>query len=171
MGDNITLIGMPGCGKSTVGVLLAKLLGRQFLDVDLLIQQRAGLLLQEILDQRGTEYFLEFEEEVVCSLDCRGYVIAPGGSAVCRPRAAEHLKKLGTLVYLRVGPEELERRIRNLTTRGIAAAPGQTIRDILNQRAPLYERYADLVVDCPPGQDLAETAQEVLRRLREGSLL
>lgn len=171
MRDDLTLIGMPGSGKSTVGVLLAKLLGYQFLDVDLLIQQRAGMLLQELLDTRGTASFLDYEAEVVCSLDCRGHVIAPGGSAVCRPRAAEHLKSLGPLVYLRVAPEELERRIRNLSTRGIAAEPGQTLPDILAQRAPLYERYADLTVDCPAGQDLAETAQEVLRRLRERDLL
>lgn len=165
MGDNLILIGMPGSGKSTAGILLAKLLGYQFLDVDLLIQQREGMLLQEILDARGTEAFLDIESQVIRSLDCRRCVIAPGGSAVCRIEAAEHLKSLGRLIYLRVTPEELARRIRNLSTRGIAAEPGQTLTDILRQRAPLYERYADLTVDCPPGQDLAETAQTILARL------
>lgn len=167
MRDNITLIGMPGSGKSTAGVLLAKLLGYQFLDVDLLIQQREGMLLQEILDTRGTQAFLDVESETVRSLNCSRCVIAPGGSAVCREAAAEHLQTLGPVIYLRVPLEELERRIRNLSTRGIALNPGQTLRDVLNDRAPLYERYASLTVDCPPGQELAETAQAIRDRLRE----
>ena len=168
--DNITLIGMPGSGKSTVGVLLAKMLGRQFVDVDLLIQEREGKLLLEILDSQGTEAFLDIEEDVVRSLDCRRHVIAPGGSAVCREAAARRLKALGTVVYLRVSLEELTRRIENMSSRGIASKPGQTLADILAFRAPLYERYADLTVDCPAGQSLAETAQVLCRRLREAGL-
>lgn len=164
--NNVTLIGMPGSGKSTVGVLLAKLLGCQFLDVDLLIQEREGALLQEILDSRGTAAFLDAEEKAVCSLDCRHTVIAPGGSAVCRERAALHLKGLGPVVYLRVPLEELKRRIQNLSTRGIAMEPGQTLADVMAYREPLYRKYADLTVDCPPGQELAETVRIVLERLR-----
>ncbi len=164
--DNVTLIGMPGSGKSTVGVLLAKLLGYQFLDVDLLIQERERALLQEILDSRGTQSFLDAEEAAVRSLDCRRTVIAPGGSAVCREGAALHLKGLGPVVYLRVPLEELTRRIRNLSTRGIAMEPGQTLADVMAFREPLYRKYADLTVDCPPGQELAETAQTVAERLR-----
>jgi len=100
--DNIILTGMPGSGKSTIGVLLAKAIGYQFLDVDLLIQEREGALLQEILDGRGVDAFLDAEEAAVRSLDCRRTVIAPGGSAVCRERAARHLSQLGLIVYLNV---------------------------------------------------------------------
>ena len=156
---------MPGSGKSTVGVLLAKALGYEFLDVDLVIQRREGALLQEILDQRGVESFLDAEEQAVCALDCREHIIAPGGSAVCREKAALHLKSLGPVVYLKVPLRELEQRIQNLSTRGIAMSPGQTLADVMAYRAPLYDKYADLTVDCGGGQTLAQTAQEVLRRL------
>ena len=146
--NNITLIGMPGSGKSTVGVLLAKTLGYGFLDVDLLIQQREGALLQEILDSRGVDAFLEAEERAVCSVRCDRCVIAPGGSAVCREGAALHLKELGPVVYLRVPLEELTRRIRNLSTRGI-----------------------DLVFDCPGGVSLIETAQQLQKQLERAGLI
>lgn len=165
--DNVTLIGMPGSGKSTVGVLLAKLLGYQFLDVDLLIQEREGALLQEIIDSRGTAAFLDAEEEAVRTLSCRRTVVAPGGSAVCREGAALHLKAMGPVVYLQVSLEELERRIQNLSTRGIAMEPGQTLADVMADREPLYRKYADLVVCCPPGQELAETALQVRQLLRK----
>ena len=168
--DNITLIGMPGSGKSTAGVLLAKLLGYQFLDVDLLIQEREGALLQEILDRRGTAAFLDAEEAAVRSLDCRRTVIAPGGSAVCREGAALYLKGLGPVVYLQVSLEELTRRVQNLSTRGIAMEPGQTLADVMAYRAPLYRKYADLIVDCPAGQELAETARIVKERLGQAGL-
>ena len=165
--DNIILIGMPGSGKSTVGVLLAKALGYDFLDTDLVIQQREGQLLQEILDQRGVEYFLEAEEAAIASVHCRRTVIGPGGSAVCRPGAIGHLKELGPVVYLRVPMEELNRRITNLSSRGIAMEPGQTLADVMAYRAPLYEQYADFTVDCPPGQELGETMAAVRRLLAE----
>jgi len=165
--DNVILIGMPGSGKSTVGVLLAKSLGYQFLDVDLLIQEREGTLLQEILDSRGVDAFLKAEEEAVLSLRCHRTVIAPGGSAVCRERAARHLIGLGRAVYLNVPLEELTRRIRNLSSRGIAMEPGQTLADVLAYREPLYRKYASLTVDCPAGQSLAQTAQLVLERLEQ----
>ena len=140
--DNIILIGMPGSGKSTVGVLLAKALGFQFVDVDLLIQQREGALLQELLDNRGVEPFLDAEEAAICSLACTGAVIAPGGSAVCRAGA-----------------------IHNITTRGIAMAPGQTLADVYAAREPLYRRYADLTVDVGEGRGLEETVAAVLQGL------
>jgi len=164
--DNIILTGMPGSGKSTIGVLLAKAMGYQFLDVDLLIQEREGALLQEILDGRGVDAFLDAEEAAVRSLDCRRTVIAPGGSAVCRERAARHLSQLGLIVYLNVSLEELTRRIRNLSSRGIAMQPGQTLADVMAYRDPLYRKYAGLVVDCPDGQVLDQTARLVLERLR-----
>ena len=166
--ENIVLIGMPGSGKSTVGVLLAKALGYGFLDVDLVIQQQEGALLQDILDRRGVAAFLDAEEQAVCSVRCKRHVVAPGGSAVCREKAAMHLKSLGPVVYLKVPLEELSQRIQNLSTRGIAMEPGQTLADVMAFRAPLYDKYADLVVDCGRGQSLAQTAQQVLERLRGG---
>ena len=161
----VTLIGMPGSGKSTVGVLLAKALGFGFLDTDLVIQQREGALLQEILDQKGVPYFLDAEERAVCSVQCDQYVIAPGGSVVCREGAILHLKAMGPVIYLRVPLEELKTRIHNMDSRGIALEPGQTLEDILTIRAPLYEQYADYVVDAVPGQPLARSVAQVLELL------
>ena len=135
---NIVLIGMPGAGKSTVGVLLAKTLGYAFLDTDLVIQEREGKLLQALVDELGVEAFLEREADAICSVDCVNTVIAPGGSAVCRDRAMEHLKSLGRIVYLHLPLEELEHRLHNISTRGIAMAPGETLAHIYDLRAPLY---------------------------------
>ena len=165
--QNVTLIGMPGSGKSTVGVLLAKALGYGFLDTDLVIQQQEGALLQEILDQKGVPYFLSAEERAVCSVQCERHVIAPGGSVVCREGAIAHLKAMGPVIYLRVPLGELKARIHNLDSRGIALEPGQTLEDILTIRAPLYERYADTVVDAVPGQQTAQTVSLVLERLEQ----
>ena len=163
--DNIILIGMPGAGKSTVGVLLAKTLGYAFLDTDLVIQQREGALLQSLVDSLGVEAFLDVEADAICSVECRGTVIAPGGSAVCRERAMSHLKALGRIVYLHLPLEELERRLSNISTRGIAMAPGETLADLFARRAPLYRNYADLTVDVGR-QSLEETVALVLRALR-----
>ena len=163
--DNIILIGMPGAGKSTVGVLLAKTLGYAFLDTDLVIQQREGALLQPLVDSLGVEAFLDGEADSICSVECRGTVIAPGGSAVCRERAMSHLRALGRIVYLHLPLEELERRLSNISTRGIAMAPGETLADLFARRAPLYRNYADLTVDVGR-QSLEETVALVLRALR-----
>ena len=159
--DNVTLIGMPGSGKSTVGVLLAKALGFSFLDTDLLIQQREGALLQDILDSLGVEAFLDLEGEALAGLDCARTVIAPGGSAVCRERGMARLKALGKVVYLHVPLAELERRVDNITTRGIAMAPGETLAHVFAQREPLYRKYADLTVDVGAGQSLEDTVAAV----------
>lgn len=169
--DNIILTGMPGSGKSTIGVLLAKALGYGFVDVDLVIQEREGALLQEILDQRGTAAFLDVEEEAVLSLDCRHSVIAPGGSAICREGAARRLGELGPIVYLNVSLEELTRRVWNMAQRGIAMEPGQTLADVLACRDPLYRKYADLIVDCPPMHPLDQTVRLVRTALKKSGLL
>ncbi len=166
--DNIILIGMPGSGKSTVGVLLARALGFNFLDTDLVIQHREGQLLQDILDAHGVEHFLSAEEAAIRSVQCSRTVIAPGGSAVCREGAVGHLKSLGPVVYLRVPMSELQKRIKNLSSRGIAMEPGQTLADVMAYRTPLYEQYADLVVDVLPGQELADTVAQVLQLLERG---
>ena len=156
---------MPGSGKSTVGVILAKALGYAFLDTDLLLQQQRGVLLQDLLNQLGVEAFLDAEAETVSGLTCTGTVIAPGGSVVCRPAGMARLKALGAVVYLHVPLAELERRVDNITTRGIAMAPGQTLADVYAQREPLYRRYADVTVEVRPGAGLEETVAAVLAKL------
>jgi len=164
--DNIVLIGIPGAGKSTVGVLLAKTLGYGFLDTDIIIQQREGALLQTILVTRGAGAFLDVEEAVISTVDCHRTVIAPGGSAVCREGAMAHLKALGFVVYLRLPCAVLEERLKNISTRGVVMAPGQTIRGLYDDRTPLCEQYADLVVDTD-GQTPEETVSAILRALQE----
>ena len=165
MNNNLILIGMPGSGKSTVGVVLAKLLQMDFLDADLVIQARYGKPLQAILDSEGMERFLELEADVLQTLDCTGTVIAPGGSAVLTKRGAEALHRLGTMIYLKVEPEELERRLGNLATRGVAMKPGQTILDVYRMRAPFYETWADVTV--PERGSIGQTAQEICNVLQK----
>lgn len=162
---NITLIGMPGSGKSTVGRLLAKELGWSFLDVDPLIAAACGgPTLQAVLDRLGTEAFLDKEAEVLSSLSCENTVLAPGGSAVLREKGALRLKELGTVVYLDLPYPVLEKRLWNLSSRGVALSPGQTLRDLYDQRRPYYETYADLTInaDLPRPRD---TVQAILRAL------
>ena len=162
--DNIILIGMPGAGKSTVGVVLAKALGLRFLDVDLLIQEREGALLQTLIDQRGVERFLNLERDAILSLDCRYTVVAPGGSCVCREESIAHMRRLGTVVYLQLPLEDVERRVHNMASRGIALSPGRTLADVYQYRAPLYERCAHITVPAG-GQSLAETVEAVKEAL------
>jgi shikimate kinase len=145
---NVVLIGMPGVGKSTIGVLLAKVLGMPFADTDLLIQQRAGRLLQDIINQDGIDEFLKVEESVALDVKGDGYVIATGGSIVYSPRGMESLKKTGIIVYLKLPFDVIEKRIRNMRNRGIAIAPGKSLFDLYEERTPLYESYADIVIDC-----------------------
>ena len=166
--DNIILIGMPGSGKSTVGVVLAKALGLRFLDVDLLIQEREGALLQEIIDSQGVERFLDLERDAILSLNCRGTVVAPGGSCVCREESSAHMRGLGTVAYLQLSLEDVTKRIRNLSSRGIALQPGQTLADVYQYRAPLYERCAHITVPIR-GQSLAETVESVKQALAKRS--
>ena len=139
---------MPGSGKSTVGVLVAKLLGLDFLDCDLLIQKREGKKLHEIIDEDGIEYFERVEEEVLSSLQAENTLIATGGSAVYSEKGMENLKKLGTVVYLRVNLSELKKRITNFETRGIVVHSGDTLEDLCCERLPLYEKYADKTLNC-----------------------
>ena len=145
---NIVLIGMPGVGKSTVGVLLAKATSRNFIDTDVLIQSKEGRRLQDILDAQGVEPFCEVEERHVLSLACRRAVIATGGSVVYSPRAMAHLKSAGVVVYLDLDLPAIEARLKNPDSRGIVMPTGQNLRSLYDERTPLYCRYADVTVDC-----------------------
>jgi shikimate kinase len=145
---NIVLIGMPGAGKSTLGVLLAKELSRSFLDTDIYIQAREGCTLQSILEERGIARFLEVEESHLLSLRLEGYVIATGGSVVYSPKAMAHLKGRGIAVLLELSLPLLVQRIRDMDSRGIAMAPGQDLGGLYLERKPLYDRYADIRISC-----------------------
>ena len=154
MKSNITLIGMPASGKSTVGVLLAKRLGFSFLDVDLMIQEKTGKLLKEIIAQEGMEGFLRVEERINQTIQAVHTVIAPGGSVIYGPKAMKHLKDISQIVYLKLSYEEVVRRLGDLTDRGVAVREGMTLRDLYQERGPLYESYADLTIcegDRGPG--------------------
>ena len=137
MKSNITLIGMPASGKSTIGVLLAKRLGYSFVDVDIVIQEETGKLLKEIIEEQGTEGFLKVEEEINSRLDVTRSVIAPGGSVIYGPAAMEHLKKISTMVYLKLDYPELEQRLGVLKDRGVALKNGLTLMDLYRERVPL----------------------------------
>lgn len=144
---NIVLIGMPGAGKSTLGVLLAKSVNYSFLDTDLVIQQRQKRKLYEIIEEQGIDAFLDIENSTLQDIEVKNTVIATGGSAVYGMKAMEHLRENGIIVYIRLSLEEIERRVNNIKTRGIAMKKGKTLADVYGERIPLYEKYADIVVD------------------------
>ena len=143
---NIILIGMPGCGKSTVGVVLAKVMGMHFCDTDIVIQQREGRKLQEIINTDGNDAFLVCEKNALLSLDIDDTVIATGGSAIYSDEAMQYLKKSGKVVYLKVSEEEIERRLADFAARGVAIKDVMTVKDLYNERIPIYEKYADITV-------------------------
>lgn len=169
MKPNITLIGMPSSGKSTIGVLLAKRLGFSFVDVDIVIQEKEGRLLKEIIAQEGMDGFLAVEERINAELDVRKSVIAPGGSVIYGARAMKHLKEISEIVYLKMSYQELKRRVGNVVDRGVALKPGFTLRDLYHERVPLYEHYADITVDEKNCFQPGETVDK-LRALMEEKL-
>lgn len=160
---NVVLIGMPGSGKSTMGVLLAKAMGCDFIDTDVLIQVRCGKKLQTLLDEQGLDGFLKLESETVCAMKAAESVIATGGSVVYSADAIRHLGEGGVIVYLRLPCEEILRRVKNLPTRGVALREGQTLTDLYRERVPLYERACHLAFD-PLGtmEESAEALKELL---------
>lgn len=165
--DNITLIGMPASGKSTIGVLLAKRLGYSFVDVDIVIQEQEGRLLKEIIEDEGQEGFLQVENRVNADLKVHKSVIAPGGSVIYGKEAMEHLKEIGTVVYLKLSYEDVEERLGNLVERGVVLKDGMTLRDLYEERVPYYENYADITID-ETGLDAGETVDK-LRELLENA--
>lgn len=162
--DNLILIGMPSAGKSTVGVLLAKKMGYDFIDTDLLIQKQEGKLLRELIAEHGTEGFLKIENQVNRDLETDKAVIAPGGSVVYCEEAMQHYKEIGKVIYLKVSYQEIRRRIGNPKKRGVVLAEGQTLRDLYDERSVLFEKYADIVID--EGKlSLEDTITKVLQEL------
>jgi shikimate kinase len=165
---NIVLIGMPGAGKSTMGVILAKALRRTFVDTDIVIQEQEGRLLQEIIGTEGPDAFLAIEEKAILSLRCSNAVIATGGSVVFSGQAMEHLKSRGIVIYLEVSFPEMEKRLRNITTRGIVLHQGESLHDMYNARVPLYGKYADITVTCSDG-DFEDCVGNVIAELKKSA--
>ena len=160
---SVILIGMPSCGKSTVGVLLAKQLGYRFIDSDLLIQEREGKLLHDIIKEKGQSAFLAVEEAVNCGIDATDAVISTGGSAVYGEAAMKHLATLGKIVYIRISFEEMQARLGDYVHRGVVMPEGYTLADLYRERAPLYEKYADVTVDG--GAHISDTLTAILAAL------
>ena len=166
--NNVTLIGMPGSGKSTIGVILAKALGYQFLDTDLVIQKQEKRNLSQIIAQEGPERFKEIENRVNASVDVTETVIAPGGSVIYCEEEMKQLRSIGKVVYLKISLESLSKRLGNLRGRGVLLKEGQTLKDLYEERVPLYEKYADIVVD-EEGKDLEESLAAVLEIINTGA--
>ena len=161
---NIILIGMPGSGKSTVGVVLAKKLGYQFIDSDLVIQERCRKLLHQLIEERGEAGFVMLENEVNASILADSAVIATGGSAVYGEEAMAHFRQIGKIVYVELAFEELEKRLGDLHERGVVLKEGMTLKELYEERIPLYEKYADIVVPCT-GRDIRNVMDEIVERI------
>ena len=146
--SNVVLIGMPGSGKSTCGVIAAKVMLKNFFDTDLLLQGLEHSRLQDLIDSKGTDYFYDAEEKAILSLNIEATVIATGGSVIYSEKAMQHLRSLGTVIYLHLDYETMLSRIHNFTTRGIVVKNGSTLLDMYNERLPLYEKYADEIIYC-----------------------
>jgi shikimate kinase len=145
--ENVVLVGMPGAGKTTIGVLLAERLGFDFVDTDILMQTGEGRKLQQIIAARGLDGFRRIEEQTILSLSVSSHVISTGGSVIYSVKAMEHLHRRGWVCHLDIAPRRLKERLDNIETRGIVMAPGQTIESLHRERYPLYRHYADMTVD------------------------
>ena len=163
---NIIFIGMPASGKSTVGVVVAKRLGYDFIDSDLLIQKQEGRLLRAIIEEKGIEGFLEIEDRVNAELEAENAVISPGGSVVYCENAMKHFKEIGTIVYLETSYETIKKRIGDTTKRGVVLKDGQTLKSLYEERKVLFEKYADIII-CEDGLTLDETIDKVVKSVSE----
>ena len=159
--ENIILVGMPSSGKSTVGVVLAKTMNKGFVDTDILIQQHEGCTLQDIINEKGNDYFHQVEEQVLLDFHGKNYVVATGGSAIYFDCAMEHFKENGKIVYLKVSLDTVLTRLNNIKTRGVTLAKGQTLEDLYNLRIPLYEKHADIVIDAD-GMTVEEVVESIM---------
>lgn len=160
--NNLVLIGMPGAGKSTVGVILAKVLGCQFIDADLVIQNEEGRLLKEIIEELGPEGFIEVENRINASIQAENAIIATGGSVVYGKEAMEHLKEIGTVIYLSLPYTEVESRLSDMKSRGVVLKEGQSLWDLYQERTLLYEKYAEITIE-ESGLSVEETIEEILK--------
>ena len=166
--NNVTLIGMPGSGKSTIGVILAKALRYEFLDSDLLIQKQEKRKLSEIIEQDGPEKFKEIENQVNADIHVTDTVIAPGGSVIYCEEALEHFKEIGKIVYLKASYQTIKKRIRNPQKRGVVLKDGQTLKDLYDERKVLFEKYADVTIS-EEGCQIEETIENVLNTIENYS--
>lgn len=158
---NIVLIGMPGAGKSTIGVILAKVIGYNFIDSDLLIQEREGCLLKDIIERDGLNGLIAIENKVNSEINAQHSVIATGGSVIYGKEAMEHLREIGTVVYIKLSFETINNRLGNIKQRGVVFREGQTLRSLYQERCPLYEQYAHIIID---GEGLG--IEELMERIR-----
>lgn len=163
---NIVLIGMPGAGKSTIGVILAKVLGFHFIDSDLLIQEQEKCLLKDIIDRDGLEGLIAIEEQVNADIHTERSVIATGGSVIYGTRAMEHLRQIGTVVYIRLSYATIENRLGNIRQRGVVFREGQTLKALYEERCPLYEKYAHITVDGE-GLSMEELMEKIIESFLE----
>ena len=163
---NVVLIGMPGSGKSTVGVVLAKKLGYRFLDSDLVIQETCGKLLYQLIDEKGEAGFLMLENEINASIIADHTVIATGGSAVYGKDAMSHFCKMGQIVYLKLPYEELKERLGDLHERGVVLKEGYTLLELYEERVPVYERYAGVVIECS-GKSIRQVVEEIAAQITD----
>lgn len=164
--SNVILIGMPACGKSITGVVLAKTMQKGFVDTDLLIQETEERGLQEIINESGNDYFRKVEEQVLCDLHTTNSVISTGGSAIYYDTAMNHLKECGTVVYLKVSLQTIEARLNNIKTRGVTMEKGATIATLYDERIPLYEKYADVTIEAD-NFTVEETVEAILKQVEK----
>lgn len=163
---NIVLIGMPGAGKSTIGVLLAKAINYDFLDTDLTIQNKTGRKLYEIINENGIEEFLKLENDILADISCKKTIISTGGSAIFGEEAMKNLSNNGMVVYIKLSCKEIERRVNNITTRGIVMKKGKTLADVYTERAPLYEKYADVIIETE-GTSIEESVSLIIKKMQD----
>ena len=167
--DNIVLIGMPGVGKSTVGVILAKVLGFQFVDADLVIQEKEGKLLREIIAEEGPDGFIAVENSINSEIEALPSVIATGGSVVYGKEAMEHLRQIGTVIYLKLDYADISRRLSDIKGRGVVLKDGQTLKDLYDERVVLYEKYADITI-AEDGLNVEQTIEKIVAQIQKESL-